>query len=218
MTNTINFVILSIDRFNKFCHIVHMKDNDADPRQQAIIRGAWTTFAAYGFRKTSMDDIARAAGMSRPALYLHYRNKEDIFRSLAQFFYDEAAHEIEVALAKPGTLREQITAAFEAQGGKVVESMLSSPHGMELLDSTKATAADIISDGEARLAAIYSAWLRGEVQAGRVRFDGSADEMAATITAALKGLKHEVPDYATYRVRLSRLASLIAAGLAAGGA
>ena len=51
-----------------------MNEMGTDHRQTSILLGAWNTFAAYGYKKTSMDDIARAAGMSRPALYLHYRN------------------------------------------------------------------------------------------------------------------------------------------------
>ncbi|MEM7319164.1 MAG: TetR family transcriptional regulator, partial [Pseudomonadota bacterium] len=36
-----------------------MKDEIEDPKQKAILEAAWTAFATYGFRKTSMDDIAR---------------------------------------------------------------------------------------------------------------------------------------------------------------
>ena len=36
-------------------------------------------FLAYGFARTTMDDIARAADMSRPALYLLFKNKTDIY-------------------------------------------------------------------------------------------------------------------------------------------
>ena len=56
-------------------------------RQDAILDAAFHAFATYGYRRTAMDDIARGAGMSRTALYLHYRNKEDIFRSLALRYF-----------------------------------------------------------------------------------------------------------------------------------
>ena len=74
----------------------------SDPRQQAILESAWKAFSAYGFRKTSMDDIARGAGISRPALYLHYRNKEDIFRTLAQYLYEASEQAVRDVLARFG--------------------------------------------------------------------------------------------------------------------
>lgn len=190
-----------------------MKDSIADPRQQAILNAAWNAFAAYGYRKTSMDDIARGAAMSRPALYLHYRNKQDIFRSLAGYYYDQATKAVEAALARPGPPVEVLAAAFAAQGGEVIEVMLGSPHGMELLDATGVTAADIVLAGEERLRAIYAGWLAG---LDRACLPGPAQDLAGTMTAALKGIKMAGTDYATYRTRVALLAAMIGAGLETG--
>ncbi|MEY8837478.1 TetR/AcrR family transcriptional regulator, partial [Cribrihabitans sp. XS_ASV171] len=194
-----------------------MKDLSPDPKQKAILKSAWDAFARYGFRKTSMEDIARGAGMSRPALYLHYAGKEAIFRSLVQYYYDDAAESVARVLAGPGTVPDLLAAAFAAQGRGVVQAMLSSPHGMELLDTGNATSADIAAEGEARIAAVYAAWLEREARAGRVRLEGAATDLALTITAALKGLKAAVPDYADYARRVGQLARLIGAGLVGEG-
>jgi len=206
---------MSFDKTAMKCQVSDMKDSISDPRQQVILNAAWTAFAAYGYRKTSMDDIARGAAMSRPALYLHYRNKQDIFRSLAQFYYDQATTAVEAALAERGAASEVLAKAFAAQGGEVFEVMLSSPHGMELLDATSLTAADIVTAGEERLRAVYTAWLTRIAGAGQGRFDGTAQDMAGTMTAALKGIKMAGTDYATYRNRVALLAAMIGAGLEA---
>jgi len=198
----------SIDKKRVKCQTATMKDSSADPRQKAILSAAWAAFAAYGHRKTSMDDIARGAGMSRPALYLHYRNKQDIFRSLARYYYDEAAAGVEAALAAPDPVPQVLAAAFVAQGGEVMKAMLAS-----LLDTTNITAKDIVQAGEARLQAIYTAWLERAAVQGRVHLVGSARDLAGTITAALKGIKMAGTDYATYRSRILQLAALIGAGL-----
>ena len=193
-----------------------MAATDTDPKQQAILASAWRAFATYGFRKTSMQDIARGADMSRPALYLHYRNKEDIYRHLVQRHYDDAVEAVEAALAAPGPVPDRLAAAFAAQGGAAVEAMLTSPHGMELLDAGHATAAEIVQQGEARLVAVYAAWLERAARDGRVRLTGPAEELAATIAAALKGIKTAAPDYPAYRAQVAQLAALVGAGLAPG--
>jgi AcrR family transcriptional regulator len=204
---------VSIDSFVWKCQNAGMKDSPSDPRQQAILTAAWAAFATYGYRKTSMDDIARGAGMSRPALYLHYRNKQDIFRSLAQAFYDQATEAVIAALEGGGSAASVLTAAFAAQGGEVTDSLLTSPHGMELLDTTGLVAMDIVQAGEQRLREIYAAWLKRQAAAGRVQFTGTPEDVAGTMTAALKGIKMAGIEYATYKIRVAQLAALIGAGL-----
>ncbi|PCH73284.1 MAG: TetR family transcriptional regulator [Rhodobacteraceae bacterium] len=190
-----------------------MKDTSSHTRQQAILNAAFGAFATYGHRKTSMDDIARAAGMSRPALYLHYRNKKDIFRSLAQFYYDQAGTAVAAALGDSGAVADVLGAAFAAQGGDVFEVMLTSPHGLELLDATNATASDIVQTGEAGLRDIYTKWLDRAAASGQVVLAGPAQDMAGTMMAALKGIKMAGTDYATYKRRVALLAVMIGSGL-----
>ncbi len=190
-----------------------MQHDLQDPRQKTILYAAWAAFAAYGFRKTSMDDIARGAGMSRPALYLHYRSKEDIFRSLAQFYYDDAVECVRAALARDLAVPDRLAEAFSAQGGAIIEAMLSSPHGRELLDTSNATAADIAEAGEARLRNVYAGWLTDMAARGAVRLSVPAGDAAGAITAALAGIKGKATDHASYSRDVAALARLIGAGL-----
>jgi AcrR family transcriptional regulator len=39
------------------------------PRRADVLDAAWRTFTRYGYRKTSMDDVAAEAEISRPGLY-----------------------------------------------------------------------------------------------------------------------------------------------------
>jgi AcrR family transcriptional regulator len=56
---------------------------DADPRQarkrQLILKAATELFIAYGYRKTTIDDVASAAGVAKGTVYLYYRNKAQLF-------------------------------------------------------------------------------------------------------------------------------------------
>ncbi|WP_328375615.1 helix-turn-helix domain-containing protein [Micromonospora zamorensis] len=53
-----------------------------EARRHRVLKAARVTFARYGYRRTSMEAIAQAADMSRPALYQHLSNKEAVFRDL----------------------------------------------------------------------------------------------------------------------------------------
>ena len=192
-----------------------MKDVTPDPKQKAIQTAAWETFATYGFRKTSMDDIARRAGMSRPAVYLHYRNKEDIFRSLVQYYYDTACDDVQSALGTAGSATDVLNRAFAAQMGENLEAMFVSPHGHELLDAGAQIAMDIKEAGEARLCALYADWLEREAAAGRVAYEGSAIKTAETIGVSLRGIKTSANDFETVKENMAVLAGLLGAGLTA---
>lgn len=191
-------------------------DQAQDPRRLAILKAAFEAFSSYGFRRTAMEDIARAAGMSRAALYLHYRNKEDIFRSLTQFYYDDAAAQVQQVLARDLPVDQALAQAFAAQAGQIFEALLASPHGDELLDTKYASSADIAQAGEARLVAVYAAWLRAQSAAGRISLDvaqGDAEALAATMMAALHGLKTPRPAPAAYRAASALLAGVFARSL-----
>ena len=193
-----------------------MNEISADPKRDAILGSAMTAFASYGFRKTSMDDIARGAGMSRPAVYMHFRNKEDILRSLVEMTYLEAADGVRAALEADGSVAMRLRNALLAQAGRITELLLKSPHGMELMDSGADVAMDLVEAGEARLSDLYADWLAAEMSAGRVDLLKSPDHVAQTLTAAMKGLKKRGADLAEYQARVETLAVLVGAGLTRG--
>ncbi|WP_171096884.1 MULTISPECIES: TetR/AcrR family transcriptional regulator [unclassified Ruegeria] len=183
-----------------------------DPKLAAILNSAFQAFASYGFRKTSMDDIAKGAGMSRPAVYLHFKNKEAIVRHLTEFYYGEKITEVGQALAQEGTIPDVLAAAINAQSDGMA-AILASPHGLEMLDATKSMATDIVETGEAELTRLYANWLQREAAAGRVNLTTEAYETAKTMTAALKGIKMTASGADEFEQRVAQLAALFGAAL-----
>jgi AcrR family transcriptional regulator len=55
------------------------------PQREAILVAATAAFLRYGFKKTSMDDVARAAAVSRQGLYLYFETKDLLFRESLQY-------------------------------------------------------------------------------------------------------------------------------------
>jgi AcrR family transcriptional regulator len=183
----------------------------ATDRQDAILEAAFEAFASYGFRRTSMDDIARKAGMSRSALYLHYRNKEDIFRSLVAHFFEQAEVRVAEALAADGPADAVLGGAFIAKDGGLMEVVLGTPHGSELLDAGFAISGDLATKGEARIADLLAGWLGARALPEGI---GTPGEIAQTIMAALKGLKSSARDLESYRAGERRLARMFGRAIA----
>src|ERR1700684_4437387 len=59
-----------------------MGEDGAKRRQ--IVEGARSIFLAQGFDAASMNDIARASGVSKGTLYVYFENKEQLFAAIVQ--------------------------------------------------------------------------------------------------------------------------------------
>lgn len=65
----------------------------AETRRAQLLDAARKLFVKKGFRATTTDEIARKAGLTKGALYFHFKNKEDILFELVKLIarkYDEA--------------------------------------------------------------------------------------------------------------------------------
>ncbi len=54
----------------------------SEARRQAIVAAALAEFCARGFAATRLDDVARRAGVAKGTIYLHFRDKEALFREI----------------------------------------------------------------------------------------------------------------------------------------
>lgn len=187
-----------------------------DPKDTAILRSAFVAFARYGLRRTSMADIAEGAGMSRPALYLHYTGKEDIFNALVRAHFAKAEKAVAKVLATDAPAAATLLAVLHAIDGEVVEVMLSSPHADEILSANTPFNQTEVQEAHARIADHIATWITRGVQAGRLTLEGlgaTAEEVAGTILAAKFGIKALSKDFATYRASQARLAAVFGKAL-----
>ncbi len=181
-----------------------------DDKTAAVLHAGYETFLQYGRRRASMQDIADRAGVSRAALYLHFRNKDDIFGALMTAYFEAAAAAVAEALAAHDDPARALSAAFEAQIGDAAEGMMRSPHAAELL-SDKQGQAEILKRGVDRIARVYAAWIDAGVLAGRIAPEavaGNSLRMAKVMLAGfdgLAGLAGDWPAYVDARRHLARI-------------
>jgi AcrR family transcriptional regulator len=95
-----------------------------DARRLATLDSAVRVFARYGFRKASMDEVARAAGVSRQGLYLRFANKEELFRkALAHSLNSQLDAALAALGRKHDCLEFRLIAACDAWSGRFVGSL-----------------------------------------------------------------------------------------------
>jgi len=186
------------------------------PARERIINAAFTLFGRYGFRRTSMEDIASEAGLSRAALYLQFRNKEDIFRDLAGGLHEEALLQAEAALDNAQPLAERLRASVEAKTLRMMEIAYASPHGSELMDEKNRLCGDVATDSERRFQEMLTRAFSRADEAREIvlAMAGlSAPEAADVFSRAVQGLKGPEVTTDAYRTRLASLVKVFVAGL-----
>jgi AcrR family transcriptional regulator len=176
--------------------------DQAAARRVAILESAQAVFLRYGFKKTSMDDLARAAGLSRQGLYLHYKTKEELFKAAVQHLLAAIRANARAALAGDDELEDRLLAAFAAQHGHAI-GQPGAEHMPELLATTLQILGPVYADIEAGFVADVARALRGAGVAARWKDAGvSSKDLAELLHDASYGIKHRVATAAEYRERM----------------
>lgn len=167
--------------------------NAIDPKSERILDSSLDVFCRYGFQKTSMLDIAQAAGVSRAALYLHFANKEDVFRSGSLRAHSTVMHAVDADFAGEGSALDRIETALHTYFTGLMEQIGESPHGAELFDANAELIGDVARGARGQLVnliakALDDADTRGELVLAGVEATGQ--QLATLLVATLVGLKH----------------------------
>lgn len=182
-------------------------------KKKIIADAAFAVFAEHGFRKTSMQLIAQKAQMSRPALYLHFQSKEDVFGFLVLSFFKKVEAQIHTLLvpgADPTSLLSDVFDAFDPNG--VMAVLLDAEHGDELMTVKNESVQTEIQQIEANMLKGLTNWLLDEAEQDRI-ICPAPDITAQTILSSYYGLKSPRPSYQVYKARTSQLAQLLGKGL-----
>ena len=81
-----------------------------DDVSEIILNSAKTIFARYGFKKTTMDEIAQAARKGKSSIYHYFKSKEDIFKAIVEKEADELSAAIAKAITAETTSEKKIRA------------------------------------------------------------------------------------------------------------
>jgi AcrR family transcriptional regulator len=169
---------------------------EPDERREALLQAAIGVFFRYGLHKTSMDDVARAAGISRQGLYRHFSSKDELFGETVRFVVNDALHKAIAALEDDNAaLPARLEAAVLSWSGLHFSHLSTSTHVAEILAAAAALLGNTVEDARRRFAdAIAQALRRGGVAATAK----DARERALTLEAAATGLKHSTTDVARF--------------------
>jgi AcrR family transcriptional regulator len=116
------------------------------PRDR-ILDAAMLVFRRHGFRRSSIEQAAEAAGLTRQALYHHFKSKEALFRAVIERVHENAlAAEMAAADAEEkagGDLADILIAQITGRFRQVIASFDGSSHVEELFSEHLIQARDL---------------------------------------------------------------------------
>jgi AcrR family transcriptional regulator len=86
----------------------------AAQRRRQLFAVALELFARRGYRSTTMDDIAEAAGVTKPLLYQHFSSKRALYLELADSIAEDLLAAIRQAVSRAEGPRQQVEWGFAA--------------------------------------------------------------------------------------------------------
>jgi AcrR family transcriptional regulator len=171
-------------------------------RRAAILDAAMEVFSRYGFKKTSMDDLARAAGLSRQGLYLYFPTKEALFKAGVLQLMAALRESGRAALAREDLdIEARLLGTFEAVHGHAVGQPAENMN--ELLETAQALMGPVVDDMDQGVVADVARLLRSSGVASDWKSAGvSAKELAEHLCSTSYGVKHRASTPAEYRERM----------------
>jgi AcrR family transcriptional regulator len=164
-----------------------------------ILDAAILVFRRQGFRRSSIEQAAEAAGLTRQALYHHFKSKEELFRAVIERLHEDAlAAEIAAAGAAEkagGSLADILVASVSAKLGKLAASLDGSPHVEELFSEHLVQARDLYQKYSAAYAELVAGTIARVCRKQGLVLNASMTphELARCVEMAVNGTKSAYP-------------------------
>jgi AcrR family transcriptional regulator len=180
--------------------------------KEKIIAAATQVFLRYGYRRVTMGDLAQAAHMSRPALYVVFPSKEEIFTAVMARLLAAMLDEIRQGLDRFAAPKDKLTFAFDVWCLRPFEVIQASPDAKDLLQSSYEFATEVttkaFADFEALLAEVLQPRIRKKAQ---IEFPST--QIAHILAAAVLGFKESAKTSVQLRELIAGLITIVLASL-----
>ncbi|WP_291867377.1 TetR/AcrR family transcriptional regulator [Bradyrhizobium sp.] len=168
------------------------------PRDR-ILDAAMSVFRRHGFRRSSIEHAAEAAGLTRQALYHHFESREALFRAVIERLHERAlAAEIAAANAEERAgsgLAAILVAGITARLRQFIASFDGSPHIEELFSEHLLQARDLYQKYAGLYAAHGAATIERVCRKQRLALAGgmTPQKLAQCVEMAINGAKSAHP-------------------------
>ena len=187
-------------------------------KRQLILDAGLTQFAQFGLRKTSMQDIAEQAGISRASVYSYFKNKEEIFRCVSVDVHEGALSKACSILRDPAepVLETRLANALYARHGRFLALVLESPQGAELEDEYCRLCGDVVADYSKKFNDQLKLCVDLAELSGEIKLAGgslTSVRVATVLNLSAAGCKRGCTNMGEYHERILSLVGMTVSGI-----
>lgn len=164
-------------------------DNDSSIRER-IIEVSRSIFARFGFKKTTMDEIAQAVNKAKSSIYHYFRSKEEIFQTVIEKEEEVLKEEISKAISQEDTAYKKLYAYVKTKT-QTLERLVNFCTALkdEYLQKHYGFIEKIREKYHRYEIDLVKSILHNDTDSGLIAA-GNIDDTALAITTALRGLEH----------------------------
>jgi AcrR family transcriptional regulator len=194
-------------------------EDRSSAKPNAIVLAGLQLFTQYGYRKTSIDDIAQAAQVAKRTVYLHFENKAAVFLAILEYLGDQVRQRCAAAERAGGTAVDRLTGLLDAYFGMGFELFSKSEHMPELEETFSKTARARIGDLNTEYEDLLTRFLRSLEKTGEIGGPPqglTVEQIVHMLMRAAKGANHDPKvqgDRKALERRLRELAMLAIAAM-----
>jgi AcrR family transcriptional regulator len=185
------------------------------PPQDRILDAAMRVFRRHGFRRSSIEQAAAEAGLTRQALYHHFASKEALFRAVIERLYEQGLA-AEIAAAKAAEdegleLADILLAEIGARMHSLFASLKGSPHIEELFSEHLMQARDLYQSYSTRFADEIAATIARVCRKRKLVLASGVTvrELARCVEMAIHGTKSAFPSMQPLDAFLEQLETML---------
>jgi AcrR family transcriptional regulator len=188
-------------------------------KANAVVVAGLQLFTQYGYRKTSIDDIAQAAEVAKRTVYLHFENKAAVFLAILEYLGDQVRQRCTAVERAGGTAVDRLTGLLDAYFGMGFELFSKSEHMPELEETFSKLAQSRIGDLNTEYQERLARFLRSLEKTGEIGGPPqglTVERLVHIVIRAAEGVKHDAKlqgDRKTLERRLRELALLAIAAM-----
>lgn len=178
-------------------------------RQNKILSVGMELFLHYGYRRTTMGDIAREAGISRPTLYAVYKNKEAVFAGVAESYMEQLEKKLEESFDPSDDLAEKLGVVLKLAVVEPFSMFKNARMKWELLSIDDPPVQETIKELNDAHERIFARCFENEKEI-QTRLNRGPSELGKMVSAACHGMKERAEELAELESMLGVLVSLLA--------
>ncbi len=161
--------------------------SEVSAKREVILDVAAGLFARYGFRKTSVADIIREAGVARATVYKYFSSKDDIFKAVIEREIQDVLRKVREEVEKESTTQDRLRVAVLTHTAEIRKKVNAYRMAKEVMSDVIPRAEKDVERVALEALKVYRWILTEGVKAGEIAVD-DVETTAWSILLVFKGV------------------------------